>query len=761
MVISLKRISILYKYLISFIIILVVPLAILGTILYNNSVVVLQKEVEEFGISRVSNARQLIEKQLGELEKIAVKILFDKQMAPYVIKKNEYYIKLASENLMKYKNSSMLIDEIFLYFHGDSSIISSEGKMSIDTLEQYFFNFSRDEYNKLFKKLNSVKQPDTIGLANEIYSTGEGEYILYLYPDLVRDELPSTVIMFAIHKSTLIKFINNSLGELDGEFYVIKNKGDGFEEIVSLGRRLDFSELQLKDIFERTVESNITETVVNRKKYSIIKVTSQTINWQYVSIIPKVILFERVSNIRSQVYKAVLLVIIIGILVATLLSIFNYIPIKKLYKKIKDSLTQTEQQAYINEIEEIESKILYTIEKNKNLTKQINYQQILVKDQILTMLLKGEIKDVLKLSDLLTSYQIILSEGYYRVIVIFIGPLERRKATYSDISFWLDVVLQTRITNGRYYFLELMHDQIAVIVNTSDCQQSREVLINLLNEIILVFRHKLNIMISMGVGKLYNNVMNIKDSFLEALSSLDYQLIKGIGQAVLFEDILSVKNAKYWYPIEELSSMAQSLKQGNYDAFMDIIDNIVVSIKSRRLSLGMTRLVCFAIISTIINFANEINMDDFTKEIESLVQFETLDDLIKKLEDAAVKICTYVNDAKGCSNRRLKEAIIDYINKEYRSSMLSLEVVAEEFNISPGYLSRFFKEQIGFKFIDYVKNLRINEAKKLLVETQKTIKDIVEEVGYTDVANFIRTFKVMEGITPADYRKLYFQKYQN
>ena len=83
---------------------------------------------------------------------------------------------------------------------------------------------------------------------------------------------------------------------------------------------------------------------------------------------------------------------------------------------------------------------------------------------------------------------------------------------------------------------------------------------------------------------------------------------------------------------------------------------------------------------------------------------------------------------------------------------MGLESVADEFGVSSNYLSRFFKQETGCSFIQYVTMIRMDRARELLVNSNKQIKEIVAEIGYIDVANFVRKFKGYEGATPGQYR---------
>jgi len=96
--------------------------------------------------------------------------------------------------------------------------------------------------------------------------------------------------------------------------------------------------------------------------------------------------------------------------------------------------------------------------------------------------------------------------------------------------------------------------------------------------------------------------------------------------------------------------------------------------------------------------------------------------------------------------------IVRYMNKHYMED-LSLQQMAEKFYISPYYLSRLFKEATGFTFVEYLNNVRVKEAKKLLESSSLKVNQISRKVGFGSVTHFGRVFKEISGHAPLYYRK--------
>ncbi len=103
------------------------------------------------------------------------------------------------------------------------------------------------------------------------------------------------------------------------------------------------------------------------------------------------------------------------------------------------------------------------------------------------------------------------------------------------------------------------------------------------------------------------------------------------------------------------------------------------------------------------------------------------------------------------------DKVCTYINQNYKKK-LKLEDVAAIANMSTTAFSRFFKKSTGKTFVNYVNELRIGWACKLLIESEMTIAEIFCEVGFNNLSNFNRRFYERHKMSPRQYRKAFGAK---
>ena len=94
-----------------------------------------------------------------------------------------------------------------------------------------------------------------------------------------------------------------------------------------------------------------------------------------------------------------------------------------------------------------------------------------------------------------------------------------------------------------------------------------------------------------------------------------------------------------------------------------------------------------------------------------------------------------------------------YIESNYADPELSLSKVALELSVSSSNLSKLFKQETGISYIDYLTQIRIREAMKLMSEPSAKIYEVAEQVGYSSQHYFCAAFKREVGISPSSYRK--------
>ena len=110
----------------------------------------------------------------------------------------------------------------------------------------------------------------------------------------------------------------------------------------------------------------------------------------------------------------------------------------------------------------------------------------------------------------------------------------------------------------------------------------------------------------------------------------------------------------------------------------------------------------------------------------------------------------------SAANTIISEAIM-YMRRNYHKD-ISLKTVAEHVNVSPIYFSSYFKKHTGENFVGKLTDIRIQQAAKLLVTTDMSIRDIKLFVGYKHTGNFYNHFRERYGRTPSEYKEWYFEK---
>lgn len=149
------------------------------------------------------------------------------------------------------------------------------------------------------------------------------------------------------------------------------------------------------------------------------------------------------------------------------------------------------------------------------------------------------------------------------------------------------------------------------------------------------------------------------------------------------------------------------------------------------------------------------NKNDLEEDFFDGYSINNIENIKKGISNAIVDayICEDIDEENKNISVTLKPAI-DYIYKN-KSENITAETMAKVCHISQSYFSRLFSKEMGESFSNYISKLKIKWAKELLEESDMSVSQISDELGFNEAGYFIKIFKKYEGITPSVYKKYY------
>ncbi len=270
----------------------------------------------------------------------------------------------------------------------------------------------------------------------------------------------------------------------------------------------------------------------------------------------------------------------------------------------------------------------------------------------------------------------------------------------------------------------------------------------------------LQIQVTIAVGKTVQRLEELPDSFAKTKSALDYKFMLGGNQTIEAEEYEEIRNsAKHVDIFEWASSIATPIRTNKIEEIRQKTERFVEQVKLSYVNRNRSFVYAQNLVLSVINLLElpeELEEEIFTLErsfMNQIYECENLEEVKEYLCKTFQQICSLMSNQRDSYGKRQAMLALDYIEKNYGDSTVTLNSVCTALAMSTSYFSSIFKNYTGETFIESLTKKRMEKAKILLEQGKLKTYEIAEAVGYSDAHYFSMAFKKTVGKTPTEYAK--------
>jgi AraC-like DNA-binding protein len=702
---GLQKYPVLLRWLVSYLIILIVPL-LLSIAIYFFARRIIFHASEEIYAATLEQARNEVDSQLRVLYQVLdhIAVSNNVQILSFIrdeLNPADYFALYRLVNELKnYQVIYPLLDDTLVVLNQTGTVAGRYGHMSLDMFFDLFLSGSglgREEFGDTMKeagKKTIYKTPDKLFFMQSTSSGNSGADAVTVAL-IIRDSLFSNQFLknFAANESIL--YITDSGGRI-------------------ISTTTEKEELPLPEGWTADVKGTVR---LNHVQYRILQNHSEITDWNFHYLIPVDLQGQKARQIQFFTLGGFLLCSLFGLFFSIRMSRWNYGEYRNIQLSLEDK-TRVLRKYY-----------LYTL-----LERPFNG----AKDT-----------DDMKLYS-------VQFPGDCFLVILFIMPGEQQNRV-NPVFMRIFQELA-----GRYAAMEMTDVgwNIAAIINWPDNGGKGGEIAGLLEDAIEETQRRIgerfNLAISAVLSDPHRGLEGIYYSNLEAREALQYLDAKK-GETILHYKDIKYSGDSYRYPLEIEQNLINLIRLGNDEKALGLIRQVFEDNISRAgVSGQIIKLLASDLMGTLMKgrLTPETKLPPeilFSTGLSGGVRPEGLMDYLEKTLDEICRANRSFLDKKH--SHQLGETIKTYINENFRNPDLNISITALHFNLTPAYLSGIFQQQTGLNLLEYISALRIEESKKLL-EQGYSITKTAELTGFRGSSTFIRIFRKVTGVTPGQYRDI-------
>lgn len=634
--------------------------------------------------------------------------------------------------------------DLFIWLANQEKVINTSSSMSYSLYTEIKCKTDAAAAEKLKEAMGELQESGMVSI-----TLGQKSYLVLLEPvmglDIARGD---GVLGLWMDMDSLDQQINSIRWEKEMEWVLVDSQG----HVIRDAERFSVSDLAAEELLE-IQNRNIS---VAGSEYLVTAIDSDFFGMRYLLFTPESIVGTPANRIRIMNFVSMFLVLALGCFAAVFFTKMHYHPLKSVMGLLGDA----ESGAHItNEYEYIKEHVSNIMKENRNAEKKsISLSRLYALESLLM--------DKTPNSSFRDTWE-ALSKKFRdgkNLVLIFQekGGFYSEEQEGSLKEDWLRRFVVSNIfaeALGEFFQEEtfVYGNRVVTILNIPENEKDWQALIQTevesKKEFIL---QNFNFTFCILEGGAYPCLSGISRSWQEACQAEAF--INDLDEAhIRYEEIRdqSVYNYAYSFALEE--SIVGAIRSGDPELAQSIIDDLLEKnfSESREVLTQMQICMLYDIYGTLVKASEEqgCNVSRFP-QIPAGSGMHRVETMRENFREIIQQICsTTEQPTQGRQGALLSNVIQEYVEEHYADPDLNVSQIAYHLHMTPAWVSATFKKQTGKSLLGAIKQVRIQNAKKLLMEDYSVL-EVTKMTGFRESTTFIKIFKAGTGVTPGQFRKM-------
>lgn len=476
-------------------------------------------------------------------------------------------------------------------------------------------------------------------------------------------------------------------------------------------------------------------------------------------------------NLAGTTSRFVMLAVSAVLILTICMVVINllYKPISALAQRVSGDGTEKERSAiWGSELVHIAEKVEGLVDSNRAMEERIGEQENELLELFILRMIRGE-TSAEEVEEYLGRQKIWTGGGIYSAVSMILrfgeeveGSDAREQEICMEIAEELPGEIRSMLPVPPVYYQR----SVVFFVHGEDQTELLDRVMEVYSSLQKYVLEQYQLNISVGVSAAAGKISEVRNAFRQSVSALN-DSDSGEGEGAygkisacsfyLAEEGGRVMDRRLENEYE--SGMHAAVLSGDKERAYQVMYDLVRYLKTERMDRGEATMYLLQITNAVIMSAMEAGVSVhslLTEEIsvvyQRIIQFYDYEKIRRYIKKTVIDpVMVSVGAVRETKAYTIMEQIRRLI--EERKGDITMAECAEALDYHPTYIWKILKMETDKSFSDYLEEYKIDYAKKLLKETDKTVAEIASELNYTNAQNFIRFFNRVVGMTPGKYRR--------